>query len=143
MRGTRVALFVHLIWATWDRLPLLYGEPERSVYRCLERTCGEMGVEVLALGGIEDHVHLVVRMPATVAVADLVKRLKGASSHLATHKVSPDDFFKWQGGYAAFSAGLKQLPALCEYVKGQKEHHRAGTLVAVYEAEPVQDPSTR
>ena len=133
MRGTRVALFVHLIWATWNRLPLLTGEMERRVYRCLEDTCRELGAEVLALGGVEDHVHMVVRMPATLAVADLVKRLKGASSHLATHEIAPDDFFKWQGGYAAFTASIRLLPALCDYVRRQKEHHQAGTLIRAYE----------
>jgi REP-associated tyrosine transposase len=133
MRGTRVALFVHLIWATWDRLPLLTGEVERRVYRCMEDTCRELGAEVLALGGVEDHVHMVVRLPATLAVADLVKRLKGASSHLATYEIAPDAFFKWQGGYAAFSASIRLLPALCDYVRGQKEHHRAGTLIPAYE----------
>ncbi|HEV7128716.1 MAG TPA: IS200/IS605 family transposase [Ktedonobacterales bacterium] len=133
MRDTQVALFVHLVWGTWDRLPLLMGELERRVYRCIEDTCREMGVEVLALGGVEDHVHLVVRFPATLAIADLVKRIKGASSHLATHDIAPDEFFKWQGGYGAFSANADGLPALCAYVRGQKAHHRLGTLVAALE----------
>jgi putative transposase len=137
VRGNRVALFVHLIWATWNREPLLAGDVERRIYRSLEATCKELGVEVLALGGVEDHVHLVVRIPATLSVAYLVKRLKGASSHLATHEIAADEYFKWQGGYAAFSAGLKQLPLLCDYVRRQKEHHNAGTLVAAYEPEPV------
>ena len=141
MRGTRVALFVHLIWATWDRLPLLVGERERRVYRCLEATSAELGCEVLALGGVEDHIHMVVRMPATLSVAELVKRLKGASSHLMTHEVAPDDFFKWQGGYAAFSAGIRHLPPLCDYVRGQKEHHRLGTLIPAYEP-PAHEETT-
>ncbi len=88
---------------------------------------------MLALGGVEDHVHLVVRLPATLSVAALVKRLKGASSHLVTHEGTPEGFFKWQGGYAAFSAGIKQLPQLCDYVRRQKEHHQAGTIYPVYE----------
>lgn len=133
MRGTRVALFVHLIWATWNREPLLTGDVERTVYRCLEATCQELDVEVLALGGVEDHLHLVVRMPATLSVAALVKRLKGASSHLVTHEITRDQFFKWQGGYGAFSSGLKQLPDVCDYVRRQKEHHQAGALIPAYE----------
>jgi hypothetical protein len=83
---------------------------------------------------------MVVRLPATLAVADLVKRLKGASSHFATHEITLDAFFKWQGGYAAFSTGLPALPALCAYVRGQKEHHRAGTLISAYEP-PTDKPS--
>jgi putative transposase len=140
MRGTRVALFVHLIWTTWDRLPLLTGERERRVHRCIEDTCHDLGVEVIAIGGIEDHIHLLVRMPATLSVADLVKRLKGASSHLATHEVAPDDFFKWQGGYAAFSTSLALLNKVSDYVRHQKEHHRTGALVAAYEPDPHPEP---
>ncbi len=106
---------------------------ERHIYRCLEATCAELGAEVLALGGVEDHVHLVVRLPTTLAVAELVKRLKGASWHLMTHEVAPDDCFKWQGGYAAFTAGLRHLTPLCDYVCHQKEHHRIGSLIPSYE----------
>jgi len=133
MRDTRIALFVHLVWATWNREPLLVGEVERRVYRSFEATCAALDVEILALGGVADHIHLLVRLPATLAVAALVKRLKGASSHLVTHEITPDAVFKWQGGYAAFSAGLKQLPALTEYVRHQKQHHAAGTIYPIYE----------
>lgn len=135
MRETRVAVFVHLVWGTWDRLPLLVGDREREVYRCIEETCRASAVEVLALGGVSDHVHLVVRLPATFAVATLMKQIKGTSSHLATHALARSQFFKWQGGYGAFSASAKGLPALCAYVRNQKEHHRLGTLIAAYEPE--------
>ncbi|HKV83302.1 MAG TPA: IS200/IS605 family transposase [Ktedonobacterales bacterium] len=141
MRDTRIALYVHLVWATWDRLPLLVGESERGVYRCLEDTCRANGVAMLAIGGVEDHVHLVVQLPATLAVATLVKRLKGASSHLATHRLAPIEFFKWQGGYGAFSASANGLPALFAYVRNQKDHHRLGSLIAAYEPEPAPVPA--
>ena len=133
MRRARVALFVQAVWGTWDRLPLLVGETERQVYRCIEATCVEMGAEVLALGGVEDHVHLLARLPATLAVADLVKRMKGASAHLATHEIASDRFFKWQGGYAAFSVGQSQVAAIRDYITHQKEHHRTGFLIPEWE----------
>jgi putative transposase len=133
MRRTRVALFVHLVWGTWDRLPLLLGETKRRVYRCIEATCVELGVEVLALGGVEDHIHLLARLPATLAVADLVKQVKGTSAHLATHEVAPDSFFKWQGGYAAFWVDQRQLEPIREYIAHQREHHRVGSLIPEWE----------
>jgi putative transposase len=139
MRRTRVALFAHLVWGTWDRLPLLVGETQRRVYRCIEATCVEMGAEVVALGGIEDHVHLLARLPATLSVADLVKQVKGASSHLATHEVAPDAFFKWQGGYAAFSVGQGQLEPICDYIAHQREHHRVGSLIPEWEEDTADD----
>lgn len=133
MRRTRVAVFLHIVWATWDRAPLLIGETERRVYRCIEASCVAMGAEVLALGGVEDHVHLLVQLPATLTVADLVKQVKGASAHLATHEVKSDHFFKWQGGYAAFSVGQRQLSAIRSYIAHQKEHHSANTVILEWE----------
>jgi len=78
--------------------------------------------------GFEDHVHLVVQMAATVTISDLMKEVKGASSHLVTHTIAPDTFFKWQGGYAIFGAKFDALPALIRYVHNQEEHHRDGTF---------------
>ncbi len=135
MRRTRVALFAHVVWGTWDRLPLLVGETKRRVYRSIEAACVEMGAEVLALGGVEDHIHLLVRLPATRSVAEVVKQVKEASAHLATHEVAPDTFFKWQGGYAAFSVGQSQLAPIRDYIAHQAEHHRLSSLIAEWEEE--------
>ncbi len=133
VRRSDVAVFVHLVWGTWDRLPLLVGEVERGVYRALEGKCRELGADLVAIGGIEDHVHLLVRLPATLAVADLVKHLKGASSHLVTHRIAPDAFFKWQGAYGAFSVSLDDRLAVRHYILTQRAHHTAGTLNADWE----------
>ena len=136
MRRTRVALFTHFVWGTWDRLPLLVGETQRRIYHSIQATFGELGAEVLALGGVEDHIHLLARLPATLAPAELVKRVKGASSHLTTHEVAPNRFFKWQGSYAAFSSGRGELDRLCAYIANQEEHHRLGSLIPEWEEDP-------
>ncbi|MDE3228537.1 MAG: IS200/IS605 family transposase [Chloroflexota bacterium] len=133
MRRTRVALFVHLVWATWDRAPVLVGEVERRVHRAIEASCVEMGAEALAVGGVEDHIHLLARLPATLTVADLAQRVKGASAHLVTHVVAPDTFFKWQGGYAAFSISQGHLDVVRAYIAHQKEHHHNGSLIPEWE----------
>ena len=135
MRRTRVALFTHFVWGTWDRLPLLVDETRRRVYRSIQATCMELGAEVVALGGVEDHVHLLVRSPATLAPAELAKRVKGASAHLATHVIAPNQFFKWQGGYAAFSVRIGEIDRLCAYIAQQQEHHRLGFLIPEWEEE--------
>jgi putative transposase len=95
LRRAGNAVYVHLVWGTWDRLPLVTEALRPMIYRAIGAACAEMGAEVVALGGIEDHVHLLVHLPATVAVADLAKRVKGASSHLVTHAPGrADAFFK-------------------------------------------------
>lgn len=142
MRHVQNVVFVHLIWATWDRLPLLSGAVERDAYRALEAKCVELGAQVLALGGVGDHVHLLVRLPATLAVADLVKHLKGSSAHLIAQHLHPDQFFKWQGGYAAFSVSIGHLNRVVRYIARQHEHHAAGALVVAWEL-PVDESAAR
>jgi putative transposase len=123
MRRSLVAVYLHLIWATWDRLPLLDQTIERPVYRAIQAKAGELGVPLLKLGGVEDHVHLLVELPATIAVADLAKGLKGASTHLINGEILPNGGFKWQGSYAAFSIGHRQLDRVRDYIDRQREHH--------------------
>lgn len=142
MRRSGIAVYVHVVWATWDRLPLLAGEFERSVHRAIGAKCEELGAEVIALGGVEDHVHLLVALPATITLADFVGKVKGASSHLATHRAVPDGaFFKWQGAYGAALVSPRELPAVSAYIAGQKEHHANGGLVPDWEHLPASQPA--
>lgn len=87
---------------------------------------------MLALGGIEDHVHLLARMPKSVLVPDVAKRAKGASSHLATHMLNRLGF-KWQESYSAFSVSRWDVPKITEYIRNQEEHHRMHTTKTALE----------
>jgi len=134
MRQAGVAVYVHVAWGTWDRLPLLEGELERRVHRAIAAKCVELGAEVIALGGVEDHIHLLARLPATLALARLIGEVKGASSHLATHDIHTDgQFFKWQGAYGAASVSPRALNDVSAYIANQKAHHRAQSLIPEWE----------
>jgi REP element-mobilizing transposase RayT len=120
-----------LVWATWDRLPLLVGEVETCAHRGIGATCARLGSEVTALGGVADHIHLLLRLPLTLSVAELVGQVKGATSHLLTHEVLTDgSFFKWQGSYGAVSVSPRHLPVVAAYVTHQRTHHAEGSLRA-------------
>jgi REP element-mobilizing transposase RayT len=129
-------IYVHLVWATWNRLPLLSEEMSKQVYHAVGAKCRELGAQVVAIGGTEDHVHLLVRLPATLSVADLLKHIKGASSHLVTHRLAPGQSFKWQGSYGACSVSPRHLAQVSDYIARQREHHATGTLIATLEHEP-------
>lgn len=75
MHRNQLSVFLHLVWATWDRRPLLHGDIERQVHRAISAKCEELEVKLVALGGVEDHLHLLVRLPSTLTIADLVKHL--------------------------------------------------------------------
>jgi len=101
--------------------------------RALGAECARLNAEVLAIGGVEDHVHLLLRLPATLSLSELLKQLKGTSAHLVTHQLAPDAFFKWQGGYAAFSVSPRHLRQVADYIANQRHHHRTDTLLPLLE----------
>ncbi len=129
MRSPFTQLYVHLVWATWDRNPWITPAAEPALYAAITAKCIELKCKVIAIGGIEDHVHVLVRMPATLAVCDLVHDIKGSSSHMMTHAVMPNGVFKWQGAYGAFSISKTTVDRVVEYIRRQKEHHANRRLI--------------
>ena len=128
MRRTYAQLFVHLVWATLNRLPLITPSLEHELYRALAKKCRDLHCVPLAVGGMADHVHLLVQLPPAVAVALLVKELKGSSSHLMTHVTAPDRVFKWQASYGAFTVDPEAVSVVKRYIIHQKQHHGGNTL---------------
>ena len=139
MRGPYTQLYLHMVWATWDRLPLITGIIEPRLYASIAEKCRELKCVPLAIGGTADHVHLLVRLHTTVAVADLVKGVKGSSSHLVTHEITPGEFFKWQGSYGAFTLRKEDIPKVKAYVEAQKEHHAVGNVWEKWEQTTIPD----
>ena len=128
MRAPFTQLYVHCVWATWDRLPLVTEEIRARVYAAIAEKCRELKCVPLAIGGMEDHVHLLARLHTTVAVATLAKEVKGSSSHLVTHVITPNGFFKWQGAYGAFTVWKADVPVVKAYIENQRRHHAASEL---------------
>ena len=130
MRKPFTQLYVHLVWATWDRLPLIDRELQPRIYRCIQAEAFALGCEVGAIGGIEDHVHVLVRCSPAVSVSNLVKPIKGTSSRIVQREIRLGEFFKWQGSYGAFSIAEPHIEAVRRYIRRQEEHHRTGRLNA-------------
>jgi putative transposase len=141
MKNPYTQLYFHCVWGTWDRLPLLTSPIEQPIYAAILAKCRELKCEPLAINGMPDHVHLLVRLHTTIPVAQLLKEVKGASSHLATHEVAPGEFFKWQGTYGAFTLSKSALPEVKAYIERQKEHHAQGKLTPEWEKVESADES--
>lgn len=127
MSHARNQLYVHLVWTTHQREPLITAPLAKRLAACIRAECETLGARVLALGGVADHVHLLVELPATVSVAQVAQRVKGASSHLVNHELAPEGGFRWQTGYGAFSLSPEDVERLVRYIRNQAEHHRSGT----------------
>lgn len=127
-------LYYHLVWATKERRPLLIPEIEETVYGYIIGKSDALGAIVHAIGGVEDHMHVVVSIPPKLAIADYVKSVKGSSAHHVNHGPFRNRVtLRWQGGYGVFSMGSKQVTDAIGYVRNQKEHHRRGTLIDMLE----------
>jgi putative transposase len=120
----------HIVWVTKGREPLIQEPAEAIVRRSLRTTFIELSVIPHAVGMMPDHVHVAVSIPPKVAVADLIRRMKGASSHAVNHAetVHSADAFAWQPEYGAVTFGENSLPRVVAYIENQRQHHAGGTL---------------
>lgn len=133
MQRSKVELFAHLVWATHGRQPFVSLEIEREIYGCIRGEVMRLKCEVLALNGMPDHVHLVVKLHSMTAVARLAQAIKGVSSQMANDELGFEGTFDWQDHYAAFSVSRSHLKRVIGYVDRQKERHQAGRLWAQWE----------
>ena len=123
MRRSHTKLYLHIIWSTWDRMELIDPVIEPVLYKYIRKKCEENQCWLEAIGGTTDHVHILVRFITSISISKLVHQIKGASSHYIANIYRPENFFKWQGGYSAFTVSPHQLNVVSEYIKNQKQHH--------------------
>jgi REP element-mobilizing transposase RayT len=118
-------LYVHIVFSTNHRLPLLNDTKLRSVCNAyLVGACRRRGSPSLIVGGVADHVHILCMLGRQESVAVLVRELKRESSKALKEK-SPDlRAFYWQAGYGAFSVSPSHVEALKRYIANQEAHHR-------------------
>ncbi len=131
--GIYAEAFQHFVWATRQREHFVTGEMERVLYRYIRQRCEPMHVQVHALNGMPGHVHLAVTLPATLAPADFMHGIKGASAHFINHLPGMKGCLYWQEGYGWLTFALDDLPRIVRYVDRQKERHAAGQLSAKME----------
>jgi REP element-mobilizing transposase RayT len=94
----------------------------------------ENSAKALAIGGVEDHVHLLLSIPATLSVAKAIQLVKGASSKWVHETFPKRRLFAWQEGYGAFSIGISQVASTVAYIQSQSEHHRRLTFQEEFRA---------
>jgi REP element-mobilizing transposase RayT len=111
----------HTYTQNTDRRKLIPKEFKSRLCSYLAGICKQDGIFVHAIDGMEDHVHLLIQIPATLALAKCVNTLKSNSSTWANGESFP---LAWQKGYAAFSVSASNIPAVVRYIRNQESHHR-------------------
>ena len=128
MPSNKITAFVHFVWATWNREEIITPEIERPLYRYIERVCRDHGSDVLAIGGMPDHAHLLVTLPGTRTFAALMRDVKGGSSRFVTVELEQGEWFEWQGGYGAFKVSPAHKDTVIAYNRNQRRRHAGGSL---------------
>jgi REP element-mobilizing transposase RayT len=118
---TSYALYYHLVWSVKMRFHLIDSSMIAELEDNLKRKCKELGAHMLAIGTNPEHVHCILSLKPTHCVADVVKQLKGFSSHEINKR--RDRFLKWGRGYGVRTISERNLSAAIQYVKSQTEHH--------------------
>lgn len=116
------SLWIHLIWSTKNREPFLTPELRKELFGIIHIIAKEHEIYLDRINGIEDHIHLLVRLRTDQTVADIVKTIKGNSWH--HFKETPDKYVSWQDGFAAFSVSPGNLKAVRNYIDRQQIHHK-------------------
>lgn len=124
-------LHIHLIFSTKRRENMIAAEIEKELFAYFGGIVNNSESKLVAAGGTENHVHLLISLSKNVAVSRLVGDIKRNSSKWIKTKDRQFAQFEWQNGYAAFSVGYTQIEIVKSYIARQKEHHR----VKIYEDE--------
>lgn len=112
---------VHVVFSTKERRSLIREELAPGLHAYLAGTARRLECECFRVGGVEDHVHLAMRLAGTRPAAKVVSELKTSSS--VWMKEQGIAGFAWQRGYGLFSVGPADLGELVRYIDGQKAHH--------------------
>ncbi len=123
MAHTFTSLLTHVVFSTSDRAPFLADAIRPEVHAYLGGALRELRAFPIAIGGTRDHVHILTRLPAEVAVADCLRIVKTNFSRRIKEQWPERRSFAWQGGYGAFSVGESSRQTVIRCIRDQARHH--------------------
>ncbi|MBI2214319.1 MAG: IS200/IS605 family transposase [Acidobacteria bacterium] len=123
---------IHLVFATKDRKRTIDDEIRPRVHAYLGGIAKSIGCIPVSIGGVADHTHGLIVIPARLALADVVKRLKVGSTNWIRDTAPSRRSFEWQRGYGAFSVSRSAWPSVVRYIEAQEAHHRKRTFAEEY-----------
>ena len=115
---------LHVVFSTKERRKIITPDLQERLWPYLGGIARENKMKPIAVGGVEDHVHALISLPATLAISKAVQLLKGNSSKWIHESFPEHRNFGWQEGYGAFSIGMSGIPDTVAYIQNQAEHHR-------------------
>jgi putative transposase len=121
MSHTYAQNVIHVVFSTKDRRKTISKESQSRMWAYVAGICKNHGIFVHAIGGMDDHIHLLIQVPPSLSVSKAVLAIKSNSSRWANDQGTK---FAWQQGYAAFGVSSSNVPAVVKYIRNQEPHHR-------------------
>jgi putative transposase len=123
-----VSSYHHCIFSTKERRPLITPVLRERLWPFLGGIARQNRMKAIEIGGVADHVHILLSLPATMPIAKAMQLIKGGSSKWV-HETFPDQrLFAWQAEYGAFTVSASRVDSVVEYIKGQEAHHQKQTF---------------
>jgi REP element-mobilizing transposase RayT len=116
--------FYHAVFSTGQRAALVTPELETRLYTFIGGIVRDLRCTLVAVNGMPDHVHVLVRYRQDLSHSDLLRHIKGRSSKWINETFPQFAHFTWQEGYGGFTVSKSAVPEVEAYIARQKEHHK-------------------
>ncbi len=134
MANTFTQLQYHCVFSTKSREMIIVTEIEERIWAVVAEACKRHGVTVRRIGGIENHIHMLIDIPKDMMISEAMKRIKGGSSKAIRQSGLVGERFNWQDGYSAFTVSSSAIPDVSRYIAEQRKHHKRMTFEEEYVA---------
>jgi len=124
MAQSLAKVYLHIVFSTKGRKSFICSQIEGRLYNYIASICQNHGCFVHGIGGMEDHVHILLEQSRTITISKLLELIKANSSRWIKSQNSKCSDFSWQGGYGVFSVDQATFVAVKEYISNQKHHHK-------------------
>ena len=132
MANTYTSLHYHLVFSTKNRERWIDPEIEERVWSYLAGIAKQNKMTPIQIGGVEDHVHLLLGASPTLAPSKIAQLVKGGSSAWIHDTFPAMKAFAWQDGFGGFTVSRSNVESVADYIRGQREHHRSRTFQEEY-----------
>lgn len=126
-------IWIHAIWSTKNRMPLIHATIENKIHHFIREQLREQGCPVRIINGMSDHVHCLFLLNSQKSISEVIKQIKGSSSHFINENNFINEKFAWQTGYAAYSVSESVVEKVLQYIKNQKQHHHKKSFQSEFE----------
>lgn len=114
---------IHCVFSTKERRPTITDALQHRLFPYFGGIARANGIILIAAGGVEDHVHLLILLPKTMGISKAMQLIKGGSSKWIHDTFPEHRLFEWQEGYGAFSVSIGNKEQVIAYINNQREHH--------------------